>query len=215
MYFMNHTAPRNHSTMSHLNSKLGKMKTGISLASFKAAAKKIGCAISSIKAVDKVESRGSGFLPNGDIKILFEPHVFYKYLRKANVVPVVSDICYPKLGTKPYGRESQQHGKLQRAVLINRDVALMSASWGRFQIMGFNYELCGCKSIQEFVNKMMESEEAQLELFVNYIIASHLDDELRAKDFTAFAAQYNGPLYYKNQYDIKMEIADRLFSKAA
>jgi hypothetical protein len=33
------------------------------------------------------------------------------------------------LGTKPYGKESQQHAKLQKAVLINRDIALMSASW--------------------------------------------------------------------------------------
>ncbi|NRT11534.1 N-acetylmuramidase family protein [Flavobacterium sp. 14A] len=191
------------------------MKLGISLQSFTAAAKYIGCAVSAIRAVDKVESRGSGFLKNGDVKILFEPHVFYKYLRKANITPVLSDICYPKWGTKPYGKESEQHAKLQRAVAINREVALMASSWGRFQIMGFNYKLCGCLSIQEFVNKMMESEEAQLELFVKYIMASHLDDELRAKDFTAFAAQYNGPLYFKNNYHTKMATADREFSTAA
>lgn len=108
------------------------MKTGISEKSFITAATKIGCSITVIKAVDKVESRGSGFLSNGDVKILFEPHIFWKYLKKANIIPVQSDICYPTQGMQAYGSESMQHPKLQRAVKINRDVALMSASWGRF-----------------------------------------------------------------------------------
>ena len=189
------------------------MKLGISEDSFNKSAKKIGCKISVIKAVDKVESKGSGYLPNGEVKILFEPHVFWKYLKKAGITPKQSDICYPIWGTLPYGKESEQHAKLQKAVKVNRDVALMSASWGRFQIMGFNYEECGCKTIQEFINKMMESEESQLELFVAYIINSNLDDELIAKDFAAFARQYNGPLYYKNKYEEKLKAADLFFSK--
>jgi hypothetical protein len=49
--------------------------------------------------------------------------------------------------------------------------------------MGFNFKACGCKSIQEFVNKMMDSEQSQLQLFVNYIINSNLDDELQNLDF--------------------------------
>lgn len=187
------------------------MKTGISENSFQKAAKKIGCAVSTIKAVDKVESRGAGFLDSGEVKILFEPHIFWKYLKKAGITPVQSDICYPKQGTLPYGAVSVQHSKLQKAVKINRDIALMSASWGRFQIMGFNYKACGCKSIQEFINKMSESEEAQLELFVNYIINSLLDDELINKDFKSFAHQYNGPLYFRNNYDKKIKAADDYF----
>jgi hypothetical protein len=181
------------------------MKTGISEKSFKEAAKKIGCSVAMIKAVDAKESKGGGFLANGDVKILFEPHIFWKYLRRAKITPVLSNICYPKWGTKPYGKESQQHAKLQKAVLINRDIALMSASWGRFQIMGFNYKACGCKSIQEFVNKMLESEEVQLDMFVNYIISSYLDDELANLDFTGFAAGYNGPLYKRNLYHTKLK----------
>jgi hypothetical protein len=52
--------------------------------------------------------------------------------------------------------------------------------------MGFNFKVCGCKSIQEFVNKMMDSEQSQLQLFVNYIINSNLDDELQNLDFKGF-----------------------------
>lgn len=191
------------------------MKTGISELKFKEAAKKIGCSVSAIKAVDSVESKGSGFLGSVEVKILFEPHIFWKYLKKAGIEPVLSDICYPKWGTKPYGLTSTQHARLQKAVKINRDIALMSASWGRFQIMGFNYKTCGCKTIQEFINKMSHSEESQLDLFVNYIINSHLDDELRAKDFKGFALQYNGPLYYKHNYDGKMKDADIHFNSVA
>lgn len=190
------------------------MKVGISENQFKSSAKEIGCEVEMIKAVDKVEARGSGFLSNGEVKILFEPHIFWKYLRLAKFTPVRSDICYPVWGTKPYGKESEQHGKLQRAVAINREIALMSASWGRFQIMGFNYKACGCVSIQDFVNKMSESEEVQLSLFVKYIISSKLDDELIYRDFKGFAAAYNGPLYYRDKYDVKIQTAYLNFKKS-
>lgn len=187
------------------------MKTGISESAFKAAAIKIGCEVAAIKAVDKVESKGSGFLPTGEIKILFEPHIFWKELRKRKITPVLSDICYPVWGSKPYGKESQQHARLQKAVLIHREAALMSASWGRFQIMGFNYKLCGCKTLQEFINRMNESEEAQLILFTNYIINSYLDDELIELDWNGFASGYNGPLYLKNNYHGKLKNAYNFF----
>jgi hypothetical protein len=189
------------------------MKIGISEAKFKEAAKKIGCAVSTIKAVDKVESRGGGFLDSGEVKILFEPHIFWKYLKRAGITPIRSNICYPVWGTLPYGKTSEQHSRLQEAVKINRDVALLSASWGRFQIMGFNYKTCGCNSIQDFINKMFESEESQLDLFVNYIINSNLDDELKNKDYKGFASGYNGAYYFKNSYDVKLKNADLFFAK--
>lgn len=188
------------------------MKLGISEAAFKQAASVLKCEVAAIKAVDSVESRGGGFLSTGEIKILFEPHIFWKLLKEAGKTPVVSDICYPKWNTRPYGKESQQHGRLQKAVLINRDIALMSASWGRFQIMGFNYKLCGCKTIQEFINRMSKSEEEQLLLFVNYIKSVRLDDELINLDWLGFALQYNGPLYWKNNYNGKLAKAYLLFN---
>lgn len=171
------------------------------------AAKKIGCKVRMVKAVDFVESRGSGFLPNGEIKILFEPHIFWKELKKRGITPVVSDICYPVWGTKPYGKNSTQHSRLQKAVLIHREAALCSASWGRFQILGMNYKESGCTDVQEFINRMLEGESEQLDLFTNYIISTHLDDEMREEDCKGFARGYNGPLYYKNSYDTKIKKA--------
>jgi len=174
---------------------------------FKESALRIGCKVAAIKAVTEVESRGSGFLKTGFPKILFEPHIFWKQLRNKGITPVVSDICYPVWKTKPYGSVESQPDRLDKAVKINREAALMSASWGLFQIMGFNYKACGCKTIQEFVNRMMDSEDEQLELFINYITNSKLDDELINEDWAGFARGYNGAQYAKNNYDKKLKVA--------
>lgn len=188
-------------------------KIGISEKKFQEVAKTLGCKVAAIKAVDFVESRGGGFLDNGDVKILFEPHIFWKELRKVNITPKLSKICYPTWGTQPYGTVNVQHDRLNEATKIHREAALKSCSWGRFQIMGFNFKECGCKTLQEFINKIYESEESQLELFSNYIKSVFLDDELRVLDWKGFARGYNGPAYTKNQYDIKLKNAYLNFSK--
>jgi len=167
----------------------------------------IGCEVAAIKAVHSVESKGSGFMANGMPLILFEPHIFWKELRKRGITPVESDICYPTWGTQPYGKYTDQPNRLERASKIHREAALMSCSWGLFQIMGFNYKLAGCDTLQEFINRNYESEGEQLKLFVNYIKSALLDDELIRKDWKGFALGYNGPLYWKNQYDSKLKKA--------
>jgi hypothetical protein len=174
---------------------------------YEEAAQLIGCDVAAIKAVEEVESKGDGFLTDGKPMILFEPHIFWKELRKRNITPVVSDICYPKWGSRPYGRYTEQHAKLEQAAAINREAALCSASWGKFQIMGFNWEACGCESLQEFINAVYKSEDEQLRMFCNYIMHVGLDDELREKDWAGFACSYNGPLYRKNNYDGKLAMA--------
>lgn len=180
---------------------------------FKISAEKIGCSVAAIKAVAEVESSGGGFLSQNQPKILFEPHIFWKELRKNGITPILSDICYPVWGTKPYGKMSQQPEKLEKASKIDREAALKSTSWGLFQICGFNYKLCGASSVEDFVNKMSISEDVQLELFTNYIINSHLDDELINLDWKGFAASYNGPQYQKNKYDTKLATAYKKFLK--
>lgn len=178
------------------------------------AAKRIGCEIESIKAVDAIESRGSGFLTNGDPKILFEPHIFFKELKKKyGKDPKITDICYPVWGTKPYGSVSIQHKRLQEAIKIDRECALKSASWGRFQILGNNYKSCDCNNLQEFINKIYKSEADHLDLFVSFIINENLEDELIHKNWKGFAASYNGKFYYKNAYDKKLKEAYEKFKK--
>jgi hypothetical protein len=179
---------------------------------FQECAKTLKVEVAAVKAVAEVESGGSGFLSTGEPVILFEPHIFWKELRKlgwtVGQLEVLRkkhpDILYPVWGSKPYGKSSQQHARLNRAVLIHRFAALQSASWGKFQIMGFNWKATGAKNLQQFINWMYSDEDFHLTAFCNYISASFLDDELRAKDWKAFARAYNGPGYWKNKYDTKL-----------
>jgi hypothetical protein len=66
-----------------------------------------------VMAVAEVESSGDGFLPTGEPKILFEPHIFWRELKKRGIDPKtitgVEDILYEKWGTLPYGKPSVQH----------------------------------------------------------------------------------------------------------
>lgn len=174
------------------------------------AAKELGCEVAAIKAVAEVESSGSGFLPTGEPKILFERHRFYKYTngKYAGSDP---DICNKIPGG--YGKESDQHLKLQRAASLNREAALMSCSWGRFQVMGDNWQKLGYKTLQDFINKMYEGEAGHLDAFVRYIKAFGLHGHLRNKNWAAFAKGYNGPGYKVNNYDVKMQSAYNKYLK--
>ena len=168
--------------------------------------------VAAIKAVAEVESSGDGFLADGQPKILFEPHIFWKQLRAKGIDPNLfmeenPDILYPTWKSGAYGPVSKQHDRMEKAAKINRDAALMSASWGKFQIMGFNWKLCGTASLQEFINEMYKDEDSHLKCFTNYLKSTFLDDELRNHDWAGFARGYNGPQYVKNKYDVKLRAA--------
>lgn len=174
---------------------------------YKTAAKTIGCDVAIIKAVDEVESSGKGII-DGKPVILFEPHIFWKQLKAVGITPKVSEFCYPVWGTKPYpGGQAAQWARLDKAAAIHRNAALLSCSWGRFQIMGFNHKTAGFPVLQSFINAMYKSEDVHLQAFVSYVINARLDDELKYKDWAGFARGYNGALYWKNNYDKKLKAA--------
>lgn len=174
------------------------------------AARLLNCEVACVKSIREVEALNSGFLPNGEVKILFERHKFHqftggKYSRK------YIDISNPRSGG--YKGGYAEHRRLQKAVRLNRTAALKSASWGAFQIMGFNYRLCGFTSLQAFINAMHKGEREQLFAFVNFVKSVGLDDELRRKDWKGFAKGYNGRAYYENKYDVKLQRAYKKYSK--
>lgn len=190
---------------------------------FAEAANLIGCDIPTIKAVNEVEARGAGFLPDSQIKILFEPHIFWKELIRAGINPKQhvlgnEDILYPKWQRGKYGAESAQHGRLERAKLIHKEAAMKSASWGAFQIMGFNFRACGFTSVEAMVATFEKDEYEQLKGFVNYVKNAGLDDELRRHDDAGFADGYNGdgykgsPYTTNDDYDLKITAARKRFA---
>ena len=88
----------------------------------------------------------------------------------------------------------------------------MGTFWGMFQIGGFNYKICGCNSVSEFVEKMSYSELEQLELFAVFIRNTGYLKYLKDKDWAKFARAYNGPSYAKRGYHTKMAKAYKKFS---
>ncbi len=174
------------------------------------AAEQIGVEPCAVKAVVDVESGGDGFLPDGRVKILFEGHVFWKELQKRGINPELlkmPNIVYPKWDKSQYKGGAQEHERLNAAALVNKEAALCSASWGLFQIMGFNHRLCGFSSVQDFVDAQKESEANQLNSFCQFMKNEGLVLFLKGLDFAGFARRYNGPGYAQNQYDVKMRKA--------
>lgn len=171
----------------------------------------IGCDVEAVMAVAAVESKGGGFDPEGFPKTLFEGHWFHR-LTNGRFAASHPTLCFPKWTRQHYGRTWQEEkARLQVACALDRAAALMSASWGMFQIMGFNHGKCGFKTVQQFVNAMCKDEDAQLAAFTQFIISSGLADELRDQRWADFARLYNGPEYAVNKYDEKLA---RAYAKA-
>ncbi len=172
--------------------------------------------IAVIQAVSEVESSGSGFLPDGRPKILFEGHVFWKQLKKHGMNPTiytlaevddVTDILYEHWTKEHYKGGAGEYHRIEKASSIYKEAALESASWGKFQIMGYHWKSLGYGGVQGFVYKMKLNQGEHLRAFVKYIEVNNLAKYLRDKDWGSFALRYNGPGYKENKYDTKMEKA--------
>lgn len=184
-----------------------------------AAAELLGVDVAAIKAVVRVESAGSGYLPDQRVLILFERHIFNRLLEKKNPAAAararaeVPHICNPKSGG--YIGRTGEYPRLARAMSIDGEIGMMSASWGLFQIMGFNYAEAGFASIHEFVDAMKESEGKQLQAFAHFVKANKaMHTALKKQDWATFAKLYNGPAYAKNNYDKKLASAHSRYAAA-
>mgnify|MGYP002783554467 FL=1 len=168
------------------------------------AANLLNLEVAVIRAVVEVEAAGSGFLPDGRPKILFERHWFFK-LTPLPVSQTRSDLSNPKPGG--YLGGIREWYRLNEALNLDRIPAIKSASWGLGQVMGFNYKLAGYSDVEEFVNAMHISEGKHLQAMMNFIKSQNLDKALRSRDWVAFARGYNGPAFARNQYDKKLAAA--------
>lgn len=180
-----------------------------------------------IKAIHQVESKGAGFLADGQPKILFERHIFYRQLQKLGYITLSNEMCKidptlcnpyatPKGG---YGGENFQHTRLKKAQdlllkarpdadeslqAIIRECALKACSWGMGQIMGFNHQLAGFDNLQDFINAMYQDEKAQLQAMINFLKSAGLGGAMKRKDWHAIARAYNGKNYRKFDYHNKL-----------
>lgn len=220
------------------------------------AAESIECEPAVLKAFAEVESGGrSSFwrLNQGDgahvPAILFERHYFSR-LTKSRYDATHPDISWP-VGYRPkkrlgqddkkmhdgkidaadvYGDYSSAYLRLINAFRLDPDAALQSCSWGKFQIMGSNFSLCGTQDATVFVQQMCISEFRQVKLICGFIRnkpaawlnpknkklgkAVTLLEAVRRKDWAAIAFNYNGPGYRTFSYDTKLKAAYERYARS-
>jgi hypothetical protein len=170
-----------------------------------AVADRLGVHTAEIWALLTVETRGCGFLRDRRPLILFERHIFSRETggRYDGSAPEVSQPTWGGYGAAV----EHQYDRLAQAISLDRTAALRSASWGIGQVMGFHADRVGYNDVEAFVKAMADSEDAQLAVMAAEIASSRLDGALRTHDWPTFARGYNGPLYARNQYDIRLAAA--------
>lgn len=172
-----------------------------------------------VKAIRMVEARGNGFLPDGRVIILFERHKFYNQLlskfgkaKADQVFKLHPSICNPERGG--YKGNEAEYPRIELAMKFDTECALKSASFGLFQIMGFNFKASGYSTVESFVEAMKDSEKNHLIAAINFIKADRkLKEAVESKNFTKIAEYYNGASYRENNYHTKLADAAKKFSK--
>ncbi len=180
---------------------------------FRIVAEELGVEIAVIKAVVLIEAGNQmkGFWAPGIPVINFDKTMYSRFRSKA---PKQAGAKGEKVPPGLTGYALREWTQLINARKINAQGANMGTFWGMFQIGGFNYKLCGCETVDEFVRLMADSELEQLELFAAFISHAGMLEDLRNKNWAAFARKYNGPSYAKRGYHTKMAAAYKKFKEA-
>jgi hypothetical protein len=163
-----------------------------------AAATTMTVAVQEVWTVLGVETSGCGFLSDRRPEILYERHIFHRLTGGRFDDGNLSDPTQGGYG--PTG--AHQYDRLTAAMDLDRDAALKSASWGLGQVLGENFSAAGFASVEQMVQAMTDSEDAQLAAVSAFILENHLDRALRTHDWTSFARGYNGSAFATNHYDV-------------
>lgn len=189
------------------------MNTGapaITEADLTGAAKRLGVPLANLKALAEKESGRASFSRLGRPVILFEAHWFSRLTNRRY------DRSHPHISSRHWSRRlyarlmPQRYERLADAAALNVNAAISSASWGKFQIMGFHWQSLGYASAFDFAMHMVRSETDHLDALVRFIEANQLNKALRdcrANDpasCVGFALRYNGSGFRQNAYHTKL-----------
>ncbi|WP_233866962.1 N-acetylmuramidase family protein [Paraburkholderia adhaesiva] len=173
---------------------------------YKYMATQLGVEIAAIKAIVQQESQGHPFMENGLPTILYERTYFYRLavlkLRatkktgaEKNPYPAYPDLCFKTHADGEYGGDGlHQYEKLARAAKLDLDLAIQSCSWGGFQIMGDNYDKCGCNSSIEFADRFLSGTDGQMNIFILFMknVKPQAVEGLKKHEWEKVATYYNG-----------------------
>lgn len=194
--------------------------TTLTAADYDAVASELGIEVACIKAVVDIEAgpKHQGFNPDHTPIINFDLSMFRAAARRhgvnLNKYKKTHAVVFAPPNRKKYGSyQAAQYARLDAAMDIDTVCALEGTFWGMFQIGGFNWKLCGCSSVREFVSLMSYSERQQLELFAEFLKKCNLVRYLRDKQWAKFALRYNGPGYKRHSYDTRMRNAYIKYSR--
>ncbi len=164
-------------------------------------AEEFGIEVAVVKAVAEVESAGKAG------QCLMEPHLFSRYTQGKY------DVSHPQLSSKKWNKKLYKTNKsnYETALKLDRKACMLSTSYGVYQILGSNFALCRCDSLEDFVKRIEAGEDNTL--FFNFIKHRGLVQYLKNKEWDKFAALYNGPSYKQNKYAEKLAKAYAKFSK--
>ncbi|WP_017254691.1 N-acetylmuramidase family protein [Pseudomonas tolaasii] len=158
-----------------------------------------GIAVNIIKAFAIVESGGrSGFGPALMPVVAYEGHIFRKYTQQKydKAYPFLSYPYLEKAGPQWRANNKDQATAwktMLAAFNLDPEAALMSASYGMFQIMGFNFAACGYKNVFDFVAALKLNAGQQLKAFVGFCSKNPaLIKAMKTKDYVGMARNYNG-----------------------
>lgn len=153
-------------------------------------------------------------------KILYERHWFAKLTRpnKFSLSPYEKkypDICGPAYHRTKRNKKKElidvktgklalpddvygdsgifQYKRLLKAYQLDAEAALKACSWGKFQIMGFNYKAAGFDNVREFVKAMSRNDSEHMKAFLKFTNSNPvLLSGLRSADFEKIAEGHNG-----------------------
>lgn len=170
--------------------------------------------LAALMAVISVESGGQIYanvssVPNAPL-IRWEGHYLYRLLAgNQRDAAVAAKLASPKAGgIKNPTNQFERYAMLRRAAaLFGDDAAYSSISIGVGQVMGIHAVSLGYKSPKAMFQAACGGLGAQVEIMLRFIKRDNLIDELKRKDWSAFARGYNGPAYAKNKYDVKLAAA--------
>lgn len=144
----------------------------------------IGVGEDVIHMLIEVETRGTGYDRQNRVIMLFEPHIFYRQLKKLGIhklqTAISAGLAYPKWGMQKYPKDS--YPRFLKAVEIDETAAYSSCSWGLGQIMGMNHGMAGYDSPQLMVEAFSESEANQLDAMIEFAKSANIDDDLAVID---------------------------------
>lgn len=154
-----------------------------------------------VKAVADVEGKSTGFLADGRPLILFERHKFYQEITKMfgraradQIQSINSNICHPVWDRTAYVGYAGEFKRLDIARSFSEECAYKAASWGMFQIMGQNHQLCDVDNVFDFVAANEVNEHYHLHFFISFIINQpKLLKAFQNRAIETFVTLYNGP----------------------